>query len=93
MDGLPSAEDHRISLLNHPSIESWKSTLRDYTRRFLAFPGDKFPAIISDIVAGYGKIFSSKYVAGLWRFALPSELLWSTARSDISRPAVQRAPP
>jgi hypothetical protein len=26
------------------------------------------------------------------RFALPSELLWSTARPNISRPAVQRAP-
>ena len=90
MEGLP-AEDPRISLPNRPSIESWRSTLRDYTRRFLTFPEDKFPAI-SGIAADYGKIFNSKYVAGLWHFAPPLELLWSTARSNILRPAVQRAP-
>ena len=59
---LPSAEDPRISLLNRPSIESWRSTLRDYKRRFLTFLRDKF-LDISGIAADHGKIFNSKYVA------------------------------
>jgi len=92
MEGPPSAKDPHISLLNRPSIESWRLTLRDYTHRFLTFLGDKFLVIISGIAANYGKIFNTKCLAGLWCFAPPSELLWSTARSNISRPAVQRAP-
>ena len=62
MERLPSAEDPRISLLNRPSIESWRSTLRDYKRRFLTFLRDKF-LDISGIAADHGKIFNSKYVA------------------------------
>ncbi|KAF2813899.1 uncharacterized protein BDZ99DRAFT_353768, partial [Mytilinidion resinicola] len=73
------------------SLESWRSTLRDYTRRFLTFPGDKLPAI-SGVAADYGLTYQSEYLAGLWKFALPKDLLWSSARSDISRPTVHRAP-
>lgn len=80
-----------LTSIDRTSLDSWRSTLHDYTRRFLTFPGDKFPAI-SGIAADYGEIFNSEYLAGLWHCAFPSELLWSTARSDISRPAVQRAP-
>ncbi|KAF2500607.1 HET-domain-containing protein [Lophium mytilinum] len=73
------------------SLDSWRSTLRDYTRRFLTFPGDKFPAI-SGVAADFGAVYQSDYLAGLWKSALPKDLLWSSARSDISRPTVHRAP-
>ncbi|KAF2177851.1 HET-domain-containing protein, partial [Zopfia rhizophila CBS 207.26] len=73
------------------SLESWRSIVRDYTRRFLTYPSDKLPAI-SGVAAEYDKIFDGTYLAGLWQFALVSELMWSSNRSDITRPALQRAP-
>jgi hypothetical protein len=88
-DGEPMTKNIQIEIPF--SLGSWRSTLHDYTRRFLTFSGDKLPAI-SGVAAEYGNIFQSEYLAGLWQFALPSDLLWSAARSDISRPTVQRAP-
>ena len=83
--------DTRSLKTNWGSLEGWRIAVRDYTKRFLTFPGDKLPAI-SGIAAQYGRTFGGAYLAGLWEWNLPSELLWSTTRSDISRPARQRAP-
>lgn len=73
------------------SLDYWRSIIRDYTRRFLTFSSDKLPAI-AGVASIYSGIFGGAYLAGLWEFAFGSELLWSSKRSDISRPAVQRAP-
>jgi hypothetical protein len=73
------------------SIDYWRSIVQDYTRRFLTYPSDKLPAI-AGVAADYNKFFSGRYLAGLWEFVFVSELMWSSRRSDISRPAVQRAP-
>jgi hypothetical protein len=57
----------------------------------LTVSSDKLPAI-AGIAAQYGKGLNSAYLAGLWEFALLSELMWCSTRSDITRPIVQRAP-
>jgi hypothetical protein len=75
----------------HFSLENWRSILRDYTRRFLTYSSDKLPAI-GGVAFDYARISGSNYLAGLWENSFTSELLWSSRRSDISRPPVKRAP-
>lgn len=75
----------------HPTIFSWRSIVRGYTRRFLTVTTDKLPAI-AGVAAQYSETFGSGYLAGLWDFDLISELMWCSTRSDITRPVVQRAP-
>ncbi|KAF2197480.1 HET-domain-containing protein [Delitschia confertaspora ATCC 74209] len=87
----PPQGGHHLLHTNSNSLESWRSVVQDYTSRFLTFSSDKLPAI-SGVAEEYAKIFSWTYLAGLWQFCLPSELLWSKVRSDISRPPLQRAP-
>jgi hypothetical protein len=88
--------------INRPSIAidissertplgQWRSTVRDYTRRFLTYSRDKLPAI-AGVAADYSTKLPGAYHAGLWGHAMTSELMWSSIRSDISRPQVLRAP-
>jgi hypothetical protein len=72
------------------SLKYWRSIVRDYTRKFLTCPNDKLPAI-AGVAQLYSQFFNSKYLAGLWDFALLSELMWCSTRSDITRPLVRRA--
>jgi hypothetical protein len=79
------------SNLNRFSLDSWRSIVRDYSRRFLTYPNDKLPAL-AGCAALYSQVYSGRYLAGLWEFALLSELMWSSNCPDISRPHIQRAP-
>jgi hypothetical protein len=72
-------------------IKHWRLILEDYTRRFLSYPSDKLPAI-GGIASLYANVLCSEYRAGLWMLCLRSDLMWSSKRSDISRPTVARAP-
>jgi hypothetical protein len=76
---------------NRVSLSYWRSLVEDYSRRFLTYPRDKLPAL-AGIAADYSQKLDDTYIAGLWQSAFLAELLWSSKRSDISRPAVQRAP-
>jgi hypothetical protein len=73
------------------SLDYWRSIVCDYTRRFLTYPNDKLPAI-AGVAQLYSQFFNSKYLAGLWEFALLPELMWCSTRSDITRPLARRAP-
>lgn len=96
-DTLPTQQTEHISVIQRKSssdrfsLDYWRTIVRDYTRRFLSYPNDKLSAIagIADL---YSQFFESRYLAGLWEFALLSELMWCSNRSDITRPLVRRAP-
>ncbi|KAK5658177.1 hypothetical protein OQA88_2150 [Cercophora sp. LCS_1] len=56
-------------------IEHWRYLLQGYTHRELSIPKDRILAM-SGIAETYGAVFRDQYLAGLWRFAIQSELLW-----------------
>ncbi|OCL09963.1 HET-domain-containing protein [Glonium stellatum] len=72
---------------------SWGLVVEMYTECALTFPGDKLVAI-----AGVTQPFTQmlgEHLAGLWRYYLPFELLWSVDSSlgDVAvRPSQYRAP-
>ncbi|KAF2623385.1 HET-domain-containing protein, partial [Macroventuria anomochaeta] len=73
------------------SLDYWRSIVQDYSRRFLTYSNDKLPAL-AGIAARFSRTSSARYFAGLWDIDLLGELMWCSSRSDISRPATQRAP-
>jgi len=72
----------------------WADIVRDYTTRVLNHSQDKLIAI-SGIAKQLRKATRSEYVAGLWREALPQQLLWyvpNTDSGDTQRVQKYRAP-
>ncbi|KAK1756693.1 heterokaryon incompatibility protein-domain-containing protein [Echria macrotheca] len=59
-------------------LQHWRELLQAYSRRELSFPKDRILAM-SGIAETYGSVFRDQYLAGLWRFAIDSELLWALA--------------
>jgi hypothetical protein len=57
-------------------IQRWHQIVQEYSDRNLSKSEDRILAI-SGIATLFGKYFRDQYVAGLWRFALEVELLWS----------------
>jgi hypothetical protein len=60
----------------------WREIVKSYSRRRLTVGEDKLPAL-SGVARLLGKATGDQYVAGLWRRALPFDLLW---RCDQSMP-------
>lgn len=80
----------------HAVYEAWQQVVEKYSARDLTVPGDKFPAI-SGIAAKIRKATHSEYLAGLWKSNLASDLLWTAASLDLTKPgyykpATWRAP-
>jgi hypothetical protein len=85
-------------LINHAYIFlSWADIVTDYTKRLLTRPEDKLIAI-SGIAKQIQDAIQGEYVAGLWREALPQQLLWFVTHweqaggSQSERAAEYRAP-
>jgi hypothetical protein len=84
--------------INHAYIFlSWADIVTDYTKRLLTRPEDKLIAI-SGIAKQIQDEIQGEYVAGLWREALPQQLLWfvihweQAGGSQSERAAEYRAP-
>ncbi|KAE9364540.1 HET-domain-containing protein, partial [Stipitochalara longipes BDJ] len=56
-------------------LESWQAVVYAYSGRALTQSTDR-PLAISGIATRFAKLLQSNYHAGLWEFALASELLW-----------------
>lgn len=70
----------------------WAKVVKDYTRRGLAEPSDKLPAL-SGIATRFQKATNDVYCAGLWKSSLLKELEWiSTQPPHHCRPSIYRAP-
>ncbi|KAI1188897.1 heterokaryon incompatibility protein-domain-containing protein [Nemania serpens] len=53
----------------------WKDVAEDYTKRSLANPEDRFPAL-SGLAARYQSGGNDKYLAGLWQQTIAEDLAW-----------------
>jgi hypothetical protein len=73
------------------ALTEWHRLVNAYTSRALTVPSDRVLAI-SGIAERYGKLFPSGYRAGLWRFSLPTQLLWSAIEPLQRRPDKYQAP-
>ncbi len=62
---------------------TWLGMVSQYSQCKLTMPKDKLVAI-SGLAKSLG-IDSAKYLAGLWRISLPSQLLWQTEKTDKDR--------
>jgi hypothetical protein len=62
-------------------IEEWRNVLESYAARKLTVPTDRILAM-SGIADRYGAMFQDNYLAGLWKFAFPFELLWMRKASQ-----------
>ncbi|KAI0821789.1 heterokaryon incompatibility protein-domain-containing protein [Trametes gibbosa] len=72
--------------------EAWLDILEDYTRRAVTVPSDKLVAC-SAVAEAFQHVLRSEYLAGLWRDALPADLLWfKVDDAHLPRPTVYRAP-
>ncbi|OCL12919.1 HET-domain-containing protein, partial [Glonium stellatum] len=70
----------------------WREMVQDYTRMFLTFEKDIFPAI-SGAAKAMEAATKSRYLAGLWECSIIEDLLWSTSEpGKAQRPSVWRAP-
>jgi hypothetical protein len=70
----------------------WRDTVELYTRRSLSFDSDTLPAL-AGLASSFPKIEGNDYLAGLWRFDLHQDLLWSQSKSSIYGPRSKRAYP
>ncbi|KAF4990911.1 hypothetical protein FDECE_14203 [Fusarium decemcellulare] len=66
-------------------FRTWQSMAQDYSRRRLAVPSDKLPAI-EGLANEAEKFLNSDYLAGLWRSNLLEDLLWRRIGSQVSHP-------
>jgi hypothetical protein len=74
-------------------IDHWRFLLMAYTTRDLSIPMDRAWAI-SGIADKFGSVFKDQYLAGLWKFAFPFDLLWCRApfSSRFPRPKEYQGP-
>jgi hypothetical protein len=71
-------------------LRSWGDILEAYTLGQLTFESDKLVAI-SGLQKIYANLIKAPYLAGLWGFHLPRQLLWTVLR-PAERPKAYRAP-
>ncbi|KAF2661439.1 HET-domain-containing protein, partial [Lophiostoma macrostomum CBS 122681] len=77
----------------------WRSTVEQYTRRYMTFEKDIFPALsgLANLFASQGEE-PAQYLAGVWQNSLVEDLLWCNQNGidddwrASGRPAVWRAP-
>ena len=74
-DRLKGFDDPDKDLPNLGMFELWKRTVEVYSRTRLTVSRDKLIAL-SGIAQEFSEKIQSKYVAGLWRKHLESQLLW-----------------
>jgi hypothetical protein len=73
-------------------LQRWQEILRDYSRRKITVPSDKFVALAS-IVEVFQSISNDQYIAGLWRRTLLHDLLWAVAPpADLDEPVLLPRP-
>ncbi|KAN0099529.1 hypothetical protein V8E51_013304 [Hyaloscypha variabilis] len=65
-------------------LESWHDVVSVYSRRALTQSADR-PLAISGIATRFAKFLNSNYHAGLWEFAMASELLWYAPGPRVGR--------
>ncbi|KAH9888001.1 heterokaryon incompatibility protein-domain-containing protein [Cubamyces lactineus] len=104
---LPDASFHPDLLVERGSDrwrttwQTWYDIVGNYSRRSLTNPSDKLIAL-SGLAELFARALGSDYLAGLWRIALPGDLLWQVrvppgvtippGTSNSSRPRGYRAP-
>ena len=54
---------HNYAISGRISLDNWRSVVRDFTRRFLTFPDDKYPAI-AGVAAHCQKSIGGWYLGG-----------------------------
>ncbi|OCL13697.1 HET-domain-containing protein, partial [Glonium stellatum] len=77
---LAAIQECRQNRVTETIRPMWREVVKSYSRRSLTFLHDRLPAL-----SGVAQLLSApndRYVAGLWRNALPYDLLW---RCDQSR--------
>jgi hypothetical protein len=75
----------------HSLIGNWHDLLFHYTHRQLTVESDRILAI-AGIAKRYSAIIPGQYLAGLWRAALPQDLLWRIEVPIRKRPTFFQAP-
>jgi len=87
---LPSRKSHPTTLSLIPKAvaknndtfnamwDAWQHVVEQYSQRKLTIPNDKLPAI-AGIASKIKETTGSWYIAGLWKYNLASDLLWSAA--------------
>jgi hypothetical protein len=76
-----------------PLYMSWAATVEVYSVGSLSKHGDKFIALSGIATEMQHVLSDDQYIAGLWRFSLPSYLLWLSEKSNDTlpyRPIVHR---
>jgi hypothetical protein len=64
-----------LDSISHNLVVKWRRVITEYSGMNLSKPSDRLPAI-AGIARSVGKQLNSAYLAGLWRSALPGDLLW-----------------
>jgi hypothetical protein len=96
--GTPWIESHlqpRYIELNRQDHQLWKDVIEEYSWRVMSDPGDKLLAIAGlarSQTAARGKR-RDKYLAGLWRESIATDLLWESAYERLSKYAVNHHAP
>ena len=65
------------------SVDTWKSTVEEYTSKSITFSQDVLPAL-SGIVKARRNLLLGNYLAGLWEYNFAELLLWEPAESEKS---------
>jgi Heterokaryon incompatibility protein (HET) len=61
-------------------LESWGSTVSNYSSRQLSYARDKLAAL-AGVTQAYQRIFGDEPLAGLWRQSIPRGLLWRPSQA------------
>jgi hypothetical protein len=99
-DGLTSGKDPQlpnppwngpITLATTPenARQVWLAVRGEYSRRALSFQGDKLLAI-SAVAEELGRMYKSRYLAGMWERDLAMDLQWSCPRDQNMSDGVPR---
>lgn len=70
----------------------WHELVKTYSERNLTFASDKLPAI-SGAAERINQITGSAYLAGLWRYVIEQDLLWSADTWGIEKVGAFTRPP
>lgn len=72
-------------------LKSWSNIVESYSARSLTIAADKLPGL-SGLAEEYERLTRDRYLAGLWKSALPGALMWGWPELTLSRPTPYRAP-
>ncbi|KAH9207654.1 hypothetical protein DL95DRAFT_482452 [Leptodontidium sp. 2 PMI_412] len=91
-DGLHLQGDEAAQRPNMLSvIKDWHWLIWEYTTRQLTVESDRILAI-SSVAEIYASSIRGPYLAGLWNFAMPTDLLWMVQPPLQKRPAAFQGP-